>query len=78
MDILRVKKAQLPAAPLPIGRKRRERKVVSAAAITETDSQRDLTAEAGSSTGTGTLGNLVTTSVPIEQDSEEDDSSDSD
>lgn len=77
MDILRVKKAQLPAAPLPMGRKRKERKVVSAAAITETDSQRDPTAEAGSSTSTDTLGNFATTSVPIEQDSE-DDSSDSD
>jgi Myb-like DNA-binding protein REB1 len=78
MDILRVKKAQLPAAPLHIGRKRKERKVVSAAAITESDSQRDPPAEAGPSTGPGTLGNLVTTSIPVHQDSDEDDSSDSD
>jgi hypothetical protein len=74
MDILRVKKAQLPDAPPPSGRKRKERKVVSAAAITEPDSQRDATAEAGTSTGPGTL---ATTAMPIDRDSDEDESGDS-
>jgi hypothetical protein len=75
MDILRVKKAQPPAAPPPSGRKRKERKVVSAAAIMETDSQRDAAADAGSSTGPGTLGNLAATNMPIDRDSDEDESS---
>lgn len=71
MDILRVKKAQLPVAPSPAGRKRKERKVVSAAAITETDLQRDVTIEAGSSTGPGTFGNLASV---INEDGDEDES----
>jgi hypothetical protein len=76
MDILRVKKAQLPAVASPVGRKKKERKVVSAAAITESDSQRDVTAEAGPSTGLGTLGNPATTAISNDQDSDEDESSD--
>jgi len=74
MDILRVKKAQLPVAPPPSGRKRKGRKVVSAAAVTENDSQRDATTEVGSSTGPGNLG----TTTSADQDSDEDESSDSD
>lgn len=51
MDILREKKAQLPpVAPAPVTRKRKERKVTSAADIIETDVR-----TAGSSTGPGTL-----------------------
>lgn len=74
MDILRVKKAQLPAAPPPSGRKRKERKVVSAAAIADADSQRDAPADSGSSPGPGTL---PSSTIPTEQDSDEDESSDS-
>lgn len=50
MDILRVKKAQLPAPPVPsAAKKRKERKVTSAAAIEDQD-----VPEAGSSHGPGT------------------------
>ncbi|KAF8165542.1 hypothetical protein B0H34DRAFT_647541 [Crassisporium funariophilum] len=59
MDILRIKKAHLPAPIPPPVRKRKERKVTSAAAIHEKDAQdsvvNDATPEAGSSTGPGTL-----------------------
>ena len=57
MDILRIKKAHLPSPPAVNSRKRKERRVVSAAAIN------DMTAgvvvpEAGSSTGVGTLNHV--------------------
>ena len=55
MDILREKKAQLPpVAPAPVTRKRKERKVTSAADIIEAD-VRPARQTAGSSTGPGTL-----------------------
>ncbi|KIK04680.1 hypothetical protein K443DRAFT_130674 [Laccaria amethystina LaAM-08-1] len=55
MDILREKKAQLPpVAPAPVTRKRKERKVTSAADIIETD-VRAAGQTTGSSTGPGTL-----------------------
>jgi hypothetical protein len=59
MDILRVKKAQVPPTSAVSTRKRKERKVTSAAAIADSDLQRDavsiIQAEAGSSTGPGTV-----------------------
>lgn len=51
MDILRVKKAHLPALPPVSTRKRKERKVTSAPAVNEPDAS---VPEAGSSTGPGT------------------------
>jgi hypothetical protein len=63
MDILRVKKAQMPPAPAVSTRKRKERKVTSAAAIADSDLQRDtmstIHAGAGSSTGPGTISHGV-------------------
>ncbi|KAF9464388.1 hypothetical protein BDZ94DRAFT_1162036 [Collybia nuda] len=70
MDILRVKKAQLPTPPIVSTKKRKERKVTSAAAIAECDGT---TLEAGSSTGPGTMAASATTV----EDIDEDDSSDS-
>ena len=57
MDILRIKKAHLPSPPAVNSRKRRERKVVSPAAIHDTDSGTAgvIVPDAGSSTGVGTL-----------------------
>lgn len=57
MDILRIKKAHLPSPPAVNLRKRKERKVTSAAAIHDTDSgiAGVVVPEAGSSTGVGTL-----------------------
>ena len=57
MDILRIKKAHLPSPPAVNSRKRKERKVVSPAAIHDTDSSTAgvTVPEAGSSTGVGTL-----------------------
>lgn len=60
MDILRIKKAHLPSPPATSARKRKERKVTSAAAIHDNDG---CTAgvtmpEAGSSTGVGTLNHV--------------------
>ena len=55
MDILRIKKAHLPSPPAVNSRKRKERKVVSAAAIHDTDSANVVVPETGSSTGVGTL-----------------------
>ncbi|KAH9482558.1 DNA-binding protein REB1 [Psilocybe cubensis] len=52
MDILRVKKAHLPAPPPPSTRKRKERKVTSAPAVNEPDTNLP---DAGSSTGPGTV-----------------------
>jgi hypothetical protein len=76
MDILRVKKAHLPAVVPPVGRKKKERKVISAAAITESDSQRDVTAEAGPSTGPGTVGDPATATISNDEESDEVESSD--
>jgi hypothetical protein len=63
MDILRIKKAHLPSPPAVNSRKRREireRKVVSPAAIHDTDSGTVgvTVPEAGSSTGVGTLNHV--------------------
>lgn len=57
MEILRVKKAHLPVVAPTSNKKRKERKVTSAAAVTELDSRDSnaATPEAGSSTGQGTL-----------------------
>lgn len=57
MDILRIKKAHLPAPTPPNIKKRKERKVTSAAAVNEPDSRdsNSTTPEAGSSSGPGTL-----------------------
>jgi len=52
MDILRVKKAQLPAPPIASTKKR---KITSAVAVAEEDSGEALSMVAGSSTGPGTL-----------------------
>lgn len=59
MDILRIKKAHLPSPPAASPRKRKERKVTSAAAIHDNDGgMAGVTiSEAGSSTGVGTLNN---------------------
>jgi hypothetical protein len=56
MDILRVKKAQLPAPPITSPKKKEnhyKRKITSA--VTVADSDCDNLPTAGSSTGTGTL-----------------------
>jgi hypothetical protein len=57
MDILRIKKAHLPSPPVASTRKRKERKVTSAAAIHDNDGGTAGVAipEAGSSTGVGTM-----------------------
>ena len=55
MDILWIKKAHLPSPPAVNSRKWKERKVVSAAAIHDTDSVDIIMPETGSSTGVGTL-----------------------
>lgn len=70
MDILRVKKAQLPTPPIVSTKKRKDRKITSAAAITECDG---VPPEAGSSTGPGTIEASAET-VP---DSDADESTDS-
>ena len=51
MDILRIKKSVFPAPPAANSKKRKERKVTSAAAVTEPDSRdsNDTTPEAGPS-----------------------------
>jgi len=50
MDILRIKKSVYPAPPATNSKKRKERKVTSAAAVTEPDSREsNETPEAGSS-----------------------------
>lgn len=58
MDILRVKKAQLPIIPAT-GKKRKERKVTSAAAVADTEWSKDMIVtdvpEAGPSNGPGTI-----------------------
>ncbi|TFK43731.1 hypothetical protein BDQ12DRAFT_193251 [Crucibulum laeve] len=73
MDILRVKKAHLPAVPPPTTRKRKERKVTSAAAINEAGESvaTASTGEAGSSTARST------THAPA-SGTDSDDSTDSD
>lgn len=71
MDILRVKKAQLPAPPPTIPRKRKERKVMSAAAVME-DPTVGMGAEAGTSTGPGTAGNTGTSNLDSGSDADED------
>lgn len=75
MDILRVRKAQLPVAPSITPRKRRERKVTSAADIAE-DPATVVRAEAGPSNGPGTITNAGISGA-VSQDNDED-SSDSD
>jgi Myb-like DNA-binding protein REB1 len=52
MDILRIKKSVYPAPPTQNSKKRKERKVTSAAAVTEPDSRdsNETTPEAGDST----------------------------
>jgi len=51
MDILRIKKSVFPAPPAANSKKRKERKVTSAAAVTEPDSREsnETTPEAGPS-----------------------------
>lgn len=54
MDILRHKKAQLPVPPITSSKKR---KITSTATVADSDSvEAAVTAEAGPSTGPGTLG----------------------
>lgn len=75
MDILRVKKAHIPLLPPVNSRRRKERKVTSAAAITDSDLQRDVAAvqgEAGPSSGPGTFHSGFT------RDNDADGSTDSD
>jgi len=56
MDILRIKKAQLPTPPPQAPKKRKERKITSASAVNDSNlgESRDAAMEAGSSTGPGT------------------------
>ncbi|KAG5653024.1 hypothetical protein H0H81_002646 [Sphagnurus paluster] len=69
MDILRVKKAQMPAPP-PI--KRKERKVTSAEVVEENNM-----GVAGSSTGPGTAGNTSNSAETVENNGDSDSDSDS-
>jgi hypothetical protein len=55
MDILRVKKAQLPAPPITSTKKRKITSGKITSAVTVADSDCDTLPTAGSSTGTGTL-----------------------
>ena len=59
MDILRIKKAHLPALPPPSTRKRKERKVTSAPAVNDPDSRdsNETTPEAGPSNAAAALAN---------------------
>ncbi|GLB33968.1 putative myb-like DNA-binding domain containing potein [Lyophyllum shimeji] len=73
MDILRLKKAQMPAPPPVVTRKRKERKVTSAASVVE-----DGPADAGSSTGQGTLAGSAISAAVVQDSSDDDTSSSSD
>jgi hypothetical protein len=53
MDILRIKKAQLPSPPPQAPKKRKEKKITSAPAVSESNLG-EASREAGSSTGPGT------------------------
>lgn len=72
MEILRVKKAQLPTPPIVSIRKRKERRVTSAAAIIESEGAGP--PEAGPSTGPGTK---AASTVDTEDEEDELDPSDS-
>ncbi|KAF9534704.1 hypothetical protein CPB83DRAFT_866090 [Crepidotus variabilis] len=70
MEILRLKKAHLPTVAPPATKKRKERKVTSAAAVTEFDSRDSnaATPEAGSSTGVGTFNETLSQEKAADED----------
>jgi len=71
MDILRIKKSQLPAPPPPSNpKKRKERKVTSAAAVNDPEPRdgNSTTPEAGPSSGPGTLSSSNQQETPEDVD----------
>ncbi|KAF8076560.1 nucleolar protein [Lyophyllum atratum] len=77
MDILRLKKAHMPMPPPVVTKKRKERKVTSAASVVE-DGPISAPAPAGSSTGRGTLAGTVVSKAVVEDSDSDSSSSDSD